>query len=288
MPTSDTIALIFDFDDTLAPDSTTLLLKKHGIDAKKFWGTEFKSLMESGYDPPLAYLKLILDKTGQGRPLGHLTNKDLRTFGSSLDSHFMTGIPQIFRDLKKMVARTEGIQIEFYIISGGLREIIIGSKIVRDNFKEVYGCEFEEGGNPARICGIKRAVSFTEKTRYIFEINKGLAQASTRKNPYQVNQEIPEGKRRILFENMIYVGDGLTDIPCFSLVKKLGGTPFGVFDPGDPVNAKKALLDFLRPKRVISMHAPRYGPKGELGALLRAAVSNLCGQIVVRRQAAER
>ncbi len=286
MAISGTIALIFDFDDTLVSDSTTALLRKYGIDPDIFWKKDLRALINDGFDPALGFLKLLLDNIGPDRPFGRLTNEDLRAFGATLDSAFKPGLPELFSDLRSIVGEFRIISIEFYIISGGLQAIIEGSQIVKDNFSAVYGCTLDEEGDPPAISSVKRAINFTEKTRYIFEINKGLAPEETRKNPYLVNKDVPEKKRAIPFRNMIYVGDGLTDIPCFSLLRRLDGTCFGVFDPKDKSKAKTALIDILKPQRVISMHSPEYGPDDDLGALLRAAVSNICSRIVVEQQTA--
>ena len=95
-----TIAVVFDFDDTLVPDSTTALIERHGLDPGEFWGTLAPALVKEGYDPPLAYLRLILDRVGDGRPFGRLSNADLRRFGASLDPSFFPGLPGMFVDLK--------------------------------------------------------------------------------------------------------------------------------------------------------------------------------------------
>jgi hypothetical protein len=87
------LALIFDFDDTLVPDSTTKLLRDHGIDTNHFWGVSAKNLIKQGYDQPFAYLKLMLDNIGEGKPLGNLTNQKLMQFGATLDSSFHFGLP---------------------------------------------------------------------------------------------------------------------------------------------------------------------------------------------------
>ena len=287
MAVSSTIALVFDFDDTLVPDSTTLLLKKVGIDPEVFWGKQLKRLIEDGYDPTLGFLKLFLDLVGIGLPLGSITNADLRSFGATLDQCFQPGLPGLFSDLKSIVKEFGFISIEFYVVSGGLQAVIEGSKIISEYFTAVYGCELAEEGNPPMLRSVKRAINFTEKTRYLFEINKGLPVQVTKGKPYLVNKSVADSKRRVPFTHMIYVGDGLTDIPCFSLLKKFGGTCFGVFDPKNKVKAKQALLDFLKPRRVISMHAPHYDEDSELGSLLRAAVSNLCSRIVVEQRTAE-
>jgi hypothetical protein len=103
---TDIIALIFDFDDTLVPDSTTKLLVQSGINADEFWGKGAKNLIQQGYDPPTAYLRLLLDNVGEGKPLGKLTNEKLRQFGSTLDTEFHTGLPQFFETSARRSRRT--------------------------------------------------------------------------------------------------------------------------------------------------------------------------------------
>src|SRR4030067_431064 len=98
-----TIAVIFDFDDTLVPDSTTLLLEKHDINSKQFWKEDVKKLISAGYDPTPAYLRLLLDNIGKDKSLGPLTNNDLRKFGANLDNKFYVGLPDLFSDLRKLV-----------------------------------------------------------------------------------------------------------------------------------------------------------------------------------------
>lgn len=281
-----TIAVVFDFDDTLLPDSTTSLLEAHGMDPKDFWGVKTKELVLSGYDPTLAYLKLILDNVGKGKPFGSLTNKNLRKFGATLEKKFFPGVSTLFGDLKNIVGKFQDIHIEFYIISGGLQEVILGSKLVQKHFSGVYGCKLTGNTEDGPLKYIKRCITFTEKTRFIFEINKGIKQNEAGKHPYLVNKDIPLIDRRIPFQNIIYVGDGLTDIPCFSLLKSLRGTPFGVFK-GDSETAKRALLEFLTPGRVISMHTPKYRKSDDLGTLLRAAVANRCSKIELEKGLAE-
>lgn len=287
MAVANTIALIFDFDDTLVPDSTTLLLRNCGIDPQRFWNKDLKELIGRGYDPTLGFLRLLLDNVGPGKPLGVLSNAKLREFGASLDQRFHEGLPQLFVELRALAKEMANVNVEYYVISGGLQAVIEGSSIIRDHFAGVYGCQLEEVGDPPALANIKRAINFTEKTRYLFEINKGITAAQSSKNPYLVNKDIRKSRRRIPFTNMVYVGDGLTDIPCFSLLKAHHSICFGVFDPTDETKAKRALLEFLGPGRVVSMHAPRYRPKDELGALLRAHVANLCQRLNLEGQTAE-
>ena len=268
------IAVVFDFDDTLVPDSTTALLESRGVDATAFWSKLIPPLVDRGYDPPLAYLRLILDRIGPDQPLGMLDNQALHAFGESLDSKFYPGLPQMFLDLKRIVAGYRDISIEFYVVSSGLQEVIGGSQIVRDHFDGFYGCQLDEGPDGV-IRYVKRCVTFTEKTRYLFEINKGVALNESRKNPMLVNNRADQ--RRIPFNHMIYVGDGLTDIPCFSLIRERGGRTFGVWSPNK--SPKQAFQDLLQQRRVDSLHSPNYQEDADLGAMIRAAVETLGASI---------
>src|SRR2546429_1629217 len=124
----DIVALIFDFDDTLSPDSTSKLLEKHDIEPADFWQRDAKALIKDGYDQTAAFLKLFLDNIGKGKKLGELTNAKLREFGSSLE--FYDGLPEFLDEIENEVhANYKNIDVEFYIVSGGLYGIIKGTKI---------------------------------------------------------------------------------------------------------------------------------------------------------------
>lgn len=272
------IAVVFDFDDTLTNDSTTKLLEAHGIDPKQFWG-QAKELVQAGWNPTLAYLRLMLDQVGEGKPLGMLANAALRDFGSGLA--FYPGIPGLFNALRKMTKEhpLSNPAVEFYVVSGGLEEIIRGSTIAR-HMNGIWGCRFAEGARGA-IEHITQAISFTEKTKCLFEINKGVVDES-RTNPYAVNEYVRSEDHRIPFRNIIYLGDGLTDVPCFSLVDHNDGSAFGVFDPKREGSPKNAFEKLVAPSRVKTMNAPKYRKTDELGALLRGAVKKLCVEIDLR------
>ena len=277
-----TIALIFDFDDTLTDDSTTLLLHEHGVDAQDFWKNKFAKLVEDGWDPAPAYLELILDHVGAGQPLGLLSNASLREIGKKCK--FYPGLPLLFKNLKKQVSehKVSNPTIEFYVISGGLEEIILGSTIAT-HLNGIRGCRFAE--TDGVISAIKNLVTFTEKTRYLFEISKGQLNEQ-RSNPYAVNNNVEPENRRIPFSNMIYVGDGLTDVPCFSLLQKSGGKGFGVFDPNKAGSSKKAWEQLVAPSRVKSLNSPKYRKTDDLGALLHAAVEEICFRLDTRTHTA--
>jgi len=195
-----TIAVIFDFDDTLVPDSTTKLLSTYGVDPNEFWGLHAEALIERGFDPPLAYLNLLLQRVGPGKPFGELTNADLASFGASLDDDFYQGVPEIFDDLKATAKEiNRDLSVEFYIITGGLEEVVTGSSTVREHFEAVYGCRLEPQDDTGTLRQIARCVTFTEKTRYIFEINKGITREVSLSKPYEVTGQLiaPPGACRL-------------------------------------------------------------------------------------------
>lgn len=274
MSMSTIISVIFDFDDTLAPDSTTHLLEEYGLDPNQFWNVDFQERVQSGYDPTVAYLTLVLDNIGPDKELGDLTRDDLQECGANLEEHFYPGIPELFEDLDQIVAGYDDIEIEYYVITEGIESLILGSEI-EDYCKEVYASRLATNDDDV-FTGIKRPISFTDKTRYIYEINKGIGSSETMMNPFLVNKEIPREERRVPFENMIYIGDGITDIPCFSLVKDRDGRVFGVMNKEDGSAKQQALLELGSPRRAGNLNTPNYTESGQLGSLLRLTIEGIC------------
>jgi hypothetical protein len=247
-----------------------LLLEQHGINSKDFWTTKQRELVENGWDPIPAYLKLILDNVGPDKPLGRMTNEHLRAFGAGLK--FYPGIPGLFKDLRDIAADhpVSNPAVEFYVVSSGLEEIIRGSKIAKF-LSGYWACRLAE--EDGQIKHVQRVVSFTEKTKYLYQINKGV---TPEQGPYAVNEFVAAHDRRVPFGNMIYVGDGFTDVPCFSLLEHFNGKAFGVFDARKKDSPKKAWEKLVAPKRISSLNAPKYRKNDDLGAILRTVVHGLC------------
>lgn len=119
-----TIAVVFDFDDTLAPDSTTELLAESGVDVTNVWQDAFPKRIHEGYDPTVAYLSVLLSHVGESEQLGELTPSDLEPIASSLDEQWKPGILELFEDLDAIVGQYDDVTIEYYNISEGIESQI--------------------------------------------------------------------------------------------------------------------------------------------------------------------
>ena len=229
MAEQNVIAVLFDCDGTLCEDTTTFVLKKYDVDVDRFW-ENVNGMVRKGWDPPLAYMSRIVQMVQSGR-IPDLTNERLREIGAEVD--FFPGIPQMFDELKRLVIESEefreaDVSLEYYVISSGFEEVIRGSEI-GGFMKDIFACSFDADPKTGVLRSLKSIVTFTEKTKFVFAVNKGISGSMLRRRPYEVNNAIGDDQRRVPFRNMVYVGDGPSDIPCFSLIMKNGGHGIGVF-----------------------------------------------------------
>lgn len=265
------IAVIFDFDDTLAPDSTSGFLTSIGIDADWFWSHRVQRLLDDGWDPIPAYLFEMLEESNAAQPTGRITRTRLQEWGRQIE--FYPGVKTMFRTLRRTAREIDdAFDVEFYLISSGIGDILRSTSIA-DEFTDLWACDFHynEGGE---IVYPRNIVSFTEKTRFLFQISKGLVGPEFRTRPGEVNRKVPSGSFEIPFSQMIVVGDGHTDVPCFSLVKRYGGYAFGVYDPDHPGKWGRA-FEFVKERRVASLYTANYRRKGDLLNALIMAIKDI-------------
>ncbi len=274
---ADVIALVFDFDDTLAPDSTTGFLQDIGVGSASFWREAVGPLLEQeDWDPVPAYLYRMLELSRAGH-YGPITRERLQHWGSRLPLH--DGVATLFDRLRARLRQAHPtVQLEFYLISSGIGDVLRSTSIA-PQFSDIWASEFHYVSAGASAFP-RRVVSFTDKTRYLFHIQKGIIGPDSRNKPFEVNRKVDADKLRVPFEQMIFVGDGYTDIPCFSLIRRSGGVAFGVWDPRHKEKRSRA-WGFIQEGRVSNLNQARYDEHAELYQWLEEAVESLAAKIVL-------
>ncbi|KAA6328092.1 hypothetical protein EZS27_022978 [termite gut metagenome] len=230
-----TIALIYDFDETLSPGNMQDFgfIQAIGKNINDFWAKCMDTAIQQDASTILAYMKVMLDEAKEaGVPL----KKELfRKFGEQVE--LFRGVKEWF-GLINEYGRSQNVVIEHYINSSGLREIIEGTPIA-DEFKKIFACSFFYNADGiAEFPAV--AIDFTTKTQFLFKINKGINSIADNQ---AVNKYTPEEERPVPFKRMIYFGDGETDIPCMKLIKQQGGYSIAVYKPGD--ETKKTRVEKL-------------------------------------------
>lgn len=273
------IAIVYDYDQTLSPTymQEEVLFPKFGIDPKKFWQRCHELVKDQGYDGELAYMKVMLDYLGMDRP----TNVELRDLGRNMT--FYKGLPEMFEEFQHGLLTTQheahGIRVEHYIISSGLKVMIEGSRLA-PFVRAIFGCEFAED-EQGRITFPKRVISHTQKTQFLFRINKGLLDMAE-----DVNDHMPVELRPVPFQHMIYVGDGPTDVPCFTVMRKNGGHAIAVYNPDDTtrVSFKKCYQLSTHADRVKHIAPSDFRRGSHLRLLLEQMVEEIATRIIEMRR----
>ncbi|MCY4366397.1 MAG: hypothetical protein OXE17_09270 [Chloroflexi bacterium] len=279
----DVIAIICDCDGTLCPDTSDRLVRELGIDSREFWKNRVNPLVEDGWDPPLAYLQQLLVEARESDG-GGLTQERLNAVGAGVE--FYPGALDFVPRLRALLSANAdfaeaNVTIEWFIVSSGIEAVLTATPLVTEA-NEIFGCAYaydDEG----RAVAVKRAVTFTEKTKFIYSINKGISGAELRRNPYRVNDAMGQADRRVPFRNMIYVGDGPSDIPCFSMIRYLGGKAVGVTPPDDS--------DFRRPyelaegqRLTVGPYTANYEEGSDLYRMMARLVTGIADSILEERE----
>ena len=229
------IAFLYDFDKTLCTTDMEdyAFIPSLGYTPAEFWGRANAFGWENRMDGLLAYMYTMIQECAAQNI--KLDRAFLNHCGESI---------QLFPGVREWFARINafgeslGVQVEHYVISSGLREIIEGSGIAQE-FREIYACEFYYNEN-GDACWPKLDVNFTNKTQFVYRINKGILDVSRDK---ELNDSMPDDSKRVPFTNMIYMGDGLSDVPCMKMMRAYGGQANAVYQASNRQGVEKLLAD---------------------------------------------
>ena len=259
------IAFLYDFDKTLCTTDMEdyAFIPSLGYTPAEFWGRANAFGWENRMDGLLAYMYTMIQECAVQNI--KLDRAFLNHCGESI---------QLFPGVREWFARINafgeslGVQVEHYVISSGLREIIEGSGIAQE-FREIYACEFYYNEN-GDACWPKLDVNFTNKTQFVYRINKGILDVSRDK---ELNDSMPDDSKRIPFTNMIYMGDGLSDVPCMKMMRAYGGQAIAVYQASN----RAGVEDLLAKGRVDYIFQADY----RAGSALEATVQDIIRKMAV-------
>lgn len=236
------IAIMYDFDKTLCTKDMQnyRFIPSLGMEPDEFWGYTNNIQNVEDMDGILAYMYTAV-KISKEKNIP-LKREGLQENGKEIE--FFPGVTKWFQRINKY-GDSIGVDIEHYIISSGMKEIIEGTEISKE-FKKIFASEYlyDKEGN---AIWPKTAVNYTNKTQFVYRINKGVLEVS---NDADLNKSMPDDSKRVPFQNMIYIGDGLSDVPCMKMMKSYGGKSIAVYQQlDDKVKEllKKDRVDYIYP-----------------------------------------
>lgn len=233
--------MVYDFDGTLTPQPMQeyTVLPELGISGESFWDEVNEEVKRTGGDSILTYMRLLVEKIDENKK--HLSRDALRKLAAKIV--YYPGVESWFERINEYVKeKSDGkVLVRHYIISAGLSEILEGISI-KSHFERIYASQYYFNHHEA-ACFPTIVINDTSKTQYLFRINKGREASGD-----SINEFMPETERPIPFDNMLYIGDGLTDVPCMTVVKNYGGFAVAVHNPNneDSVSVCRELVNANR------------------------------------------
>ena len=256
------IAIMYDFDKTLAiTDMQNFsFIPSLGYTPEKFWKETTKFCEKMDIDRVLGYMYMMLSfAKKQGIKI---TRKYLNEQGKSIK--YFRGVENWFERIKEY-GREKGLIIEHYLITSGNKEIVEGTSIFKE-FKQVFGCEYIYDEETLEATWPKTMINYTQKTQYIFRISKGLIESN---DDSKINEKTLV--RRVPYENMIYLGDGLTDVPSMIVVKENNGTSIAVYKKGERDKVSRLFED----GRVNYICKADFSENGELDKVVKLIIDGI-------------
>lgn len=259
------MAIMYDFDRTLAVEDMQnfSFIPSCGLTSQEFWEMTESFCKENDMDKILGYLYMMI-KISKDKNIP-LTREFLFSQGKNIK--FFDGVMTWFKRINEY-SLSKNIELEHYLITSGNKEIVEGSPIAKE-FKEIFGCEFLYSSDDEVAYWPKTMVNYTQKTQYVFRISKGTTKSNDDK---QVNEKTRN--RRIRYENMIYIGDGLTDVPCMVVIKQNNGHSIAVY----PKGKRDKVSSLFEDGRVNYICKADYSINGELEKIVKLIIDSVAIQ----------
>ena len=270
------IALVFDFDLTLAPDSLDALLHKLDADTEQFRVDRVYPLDDAGWDHSLARCHALVQLSEEQG--GSITEDTFAEVGREIELY--DGLPDAF-DLIRDAARAvvDDIDVEFYVLTAGYAEIVNATALA-DVCVSVWGSTFHYSDD-GRIAFPKRIVTYPEKVRYLMALAKGMS-VEGHDAPADVWRDIPGEDYHVPLDQIVYVGDGSSDLPAFNLMEGHHGLAIAVTKDADPSTWSQA--DKVHEERRVQNLAPAdYTEGSELLRSLCLATESIAKLIALRK-----
>lgn len=255
------VAIMYDFDKTLSSDDMQNFgfVPSLNMTPAEFWSLTKEIGEKEGLEGTMAYMYMMV-KCCKDKGI-KLTKSLLNEVGKNIK--YYEGVTTWFKRINQF-AEEQGLEVEHYIISSGNKEIVDGCSIA-PNFKQIYGCEFFFNEDGEAIWP-KISINYTSKTQFLFRISKGALDASDDKT---VNTKIET--KRIPFHNFIYLGDGLTDVPCMQLVKEKGGKSIAIYPKGN----KEKVIQLFEEGRVNYLCSADYKAGSNLEKIIKLILTQM-------------
>jgi len=271
-----TIAIVYDFDGTLSPQPMQeyTVLPKIGVEPREFWKRVNDDARRTESDMMLVYMRHIIEALELGRI--NVKREDFAAMAQAIE--YFPGVPTWFTRINQYVRRKSAgkVKVQHYLISAGQKEILDGASI-RKHFKRIYASEYHFDHHGVATFP-KLLVTDTMKTQFLFRINKGREGINE-----SINEHMPEAERPIPFHNMIYVGDGMTDVPSMALTKKSGGHTVAVYQPGG--KGREVCVKLLTAGRADFIAAADYRANSRLARRVELLLDAIIAGIAYRREA---
>lgn len=255
------VAIVYDFDKTLCSEDMQnySFIPALGMTPKEFWGATSTFSEKTNVERILSYMYMMI-KLANDKGI-NLTKEYLKGLGK--DIKFYPGVLTWFKRINEY-GESLGIQVEHYLVSSGTKEIIDGCAIA-DQFKAIYGCEFLFGEDGLPIWP-KLTINYTAKTQFIYRITKGVLDVTDDSN---VNKRI--NTKRVPFQNIVYLGDGMTDIPCMALVKESGGKSIAIYTK----DSKDKAMELYNENRVNFICKADYSSNSQLEKVIKLVINSV-------------